>query len=264
MDTNSTIPTFEKTSDQLLAEELFDDVWEIEDPKKQLKIANKALSIDPLCSDALTLLGNLSSDIDSKVAYYQKALDAFEKRYGKTYIEKNKGVFWFMRETRPYIRALQAYAMVCWEMHNPQKAIELLTRILELNPNDNLDVRYHLIVWLFTQKDLHSIERILKKYPEPSVEMLYSALLLSILENPEKTRLLEKEYVKAFEANPFVVPYLLGKARLPERVPRPLRRGSQEEAAAYCILASPAWVAFKEVLEVLEILSMNYSTSFPV
>jgi tetratricopeptide (TPR) repeat protein len=154
--------------------------------------------------------------------------------------------------------------MVCWEMHNPTKAIELLTRILELNPNDNLDVRYRLIVWLFTQKDLNSIERILKKYPEPSVDMLYSSLLLSILKNPKKTRLLEKEYKKAVDANPFVIPYLLGKARLPEHVPRPLRRESQEEAAAYCILASPAWVVFKEVLEVLEILSMNYSTSFPV
>jgi tetratricopeptide (TPR) repeat protein len=264
METNYTTPTFEKSSDQLLAEELFDDALEIEDPKKQLKIANKALSVDPLCSDALTLLGNLTPNNTSKVGYYQKALAAFEERYGKTYIEKNKGVFWFKRETRPYIRALHAYALVCWEMDNPKKGIELLTRILELNPNDNLNVRYILIVWLFTQKNLHSVEKLLNKYPEPSVEMLYSSLLLTILENPRKTHLLEKEYKKAFDLNPYVISYLLGKARLPEQVPKPLQRGSQEEAAAYCILASPAWVVFKEVLEVLEILSMNYPISLPV
>ncbi|AEV28230.1 ST7 protein [Sphaerochaeta pleomorpha str. Grapes] len=263
METYFTIPTFEKSPNQLLAEEILDAAWEYEDPMKKLRSARKALNIDPLCCDAYTLLGDLSELTESKIEYYEKALSSFEQRYGQDYIKKNTGVFWFNRETRPYIRALHAYGLVCWDIGKKNEAIELYKKILELNPNDNLDVRYRLLNWLLSLRDTESAAIILKKYPEETVFMLFSTLLYSILEDPERVRHLEKEYKQAVESNPFVVPYLLGKTRLPEQVQEPVQRGSQEEAAAYCLLANQAWTASKEVLEILEIISINYSTSFP-
>jgi tetratricopeptide (TPR) repeat protein len=264
METYFTSPNFEKSPNQLLAEEILDDAWEYDDPKKQLRAAKKALTIDSLCSDAYTLLGNLSPQTESKIEYYQKALASFEQRYGQDYMKKNTGVFWFNRETRPYIRALQDYGLVCWDIGKKQEAIDLYTRIIELNPNDNLDVRYRLVNWLLGTRNTRAAAVVLKKYPEETVTMRFSTLLYSILENPEKVRHLEKEYKQAVDSNPFVVPYLLGKSRLPEQILEPQQRGSQEEAVAYCLLSNQAWTASKEVLEILEILSTNYSASFPV
>ena len=263
METYYTVPTFEKSPNQMLAEEILDAAWDYEDPKKQIKTAKKALAIDPLCSDAYTLLGDSAEGPESKMEYYQKAIASFEERYGQDYIKKNTGVFWFNRETRPYIRALRGYGLVCWEVGKKKEAIGFLEKILYLNPNDNLDVRYRLINWLLSIRDTESAAIILKRYPEETVFMLFSALLFSIIENPESVRHLEKEYKLAVESNPFVVPYLLGKSRLPERIQEPVQRGSQEEAAAYCLLALHAWTASKEILEILEIISMNYSMSFP-
>ena len=48
METYYTVPTFEKSPNQMLAEEILDAAWDLEDPKKPIKTAKKAWAITPL------------------------------------------------------------------------------------------------------------------------------------------------------------------------------------------------------------------------
>jgi tetratricopeptide (TPR) repeat protein len=255
---------FNKSSEQQLAEDLLDGVWELEDKRKQARLAKKALAVDPSCCDAYTLLANNTSAIKERLELYRKALDVFERRYGIDYIRENTGMCWINRQTRPYLYAIHWYALSAWESGDRDLAIALLTRMLELDPDDNMGVRDRLVAWLIVSDDTKAGRNLLKEFPDDSTATRYFGLLLRILEEPEHLRHLEKAYELAVAANPYVIPFLLGQAKLPREKPARTDEGTREEAIAYCILSCQAWATNKQALEILEILSTNYSESFPV
>ena len=58
----------------------------------------------------------------------------------------NRGDFWMVFETRPYMRLLQRYMMALMDCGIFIKAIEVGETMMGLNKNDNLGIRYTLMV----------------------------------------------------------------------------------------------------------------------
>ena len=116
------------------------------------------------------------------------------------------------------MRLSAGYGQLLWDNEQKDEAIQIYEELLQLNPNDNQGLRYTLINWLIDQNQLDRGTELLKQYREETAFMLFSDLLLSIKKQESDTKILKK-YIKAKNANPYVVKYLLHKSELPEYLP---------------------------------------------
>src|SRR5699024_11825512 len=74
-----------------------------------------------------------------------KAIHVGEKDLGKAFLLENKGHFWMIIETRPYMRAKAMYADFLYETGEEEEAFKQYEEMLRLNPNDNQGIRYILL-----------------------------------------------------------------------------------------------------------------------
>src|SRR5258706_536844 len=94
------------------AADLVDRAAECQKPAEARKLAREALKLDPGCIDAVVVLAQATRL--SQEGYIQKLSDAVqtgEGTMGREYLEQNRGHFWLLTETRPYMRALFELAM---------------------------------------------------------------------------------------------------------------------------------------------------------
>lgn len=91
------------------AQALMYQAWEESNPAKRLALAHQALATSPNCADAYVLLAEEEADSLARAAkYYRQGLEAGERALGAEYFTENKGNFWGLLETRPYMRARRA------------------------------------------------------------------------------------------------------------------------------------------------------------
>jgi tetratricopeptide (TPR) repeat protein len=241
------------SSDIDKASELVWDAGDTGDDDGRLSLIKEALKIDPDCTDAYNVLGYDEKDRGKRLEYFSKAVESFKNRYNQKFIDENTGAFWGILETRPYMRALLGYGKCLWDSGKTKEAIEIYNEMLTLNPSDNQGIRYKLVTWLFIIDDLNGVRKLLKKYKKDiSACMMFSALLLKILENKERS-LVQKYYDAAVKSNGYIVPYLLKKKRMPADIPDTYTFGSKEEAVIYIReeYGADAWAAHPEALKVL-------------
>lgn len=100
-----------------------------------------------------------------------------EEKFDDEFEKENAGSYWMMVETRPYMRALYAYAKYLIEVNKKEKAREYFERIMYLNENDNLGVRYDLIPLLIELGKFDRAEKLFDAFPEQTTEMMYHKVL---------------------------------------------------------------------------------------
>lgn len=171
------------TSDPMEKDQWYylDLAMEAEDVKVARKNAQRALTIDPYCTDAELLL------IDLMDITHEEVKKRFEKLIKKTeahleeegyFEEANIGEFYLIYETRPYMRALSAYMDVLMGLGKYKAAISVGVKMIKLNQNDNLGVRYDLMALHAFFEDVPSAEGLLAAYEEESTSMLLPLILL--------------------------------------------------------------------------------------
>jgi hypothetical protein len=71
-----------------------------------------------------------------------------------------------------------------------------------------------------------------------------------LIENKDKKKI-RKAFAKATEYNPYFLPFLLGRQKLPETMPDHFSLRSADEAAVYFVdeYGKDAWAAYPEALE---------------
>ncbi|MDR0912982.1 MAG: DUF6398 domain-containing protein [Methanobrevibacter sp.] len=188
---------------------------------------------------------------------YQRAIELFENTKGKEYFEENKGYFWLMQETRPYMTHILEQAMMLWDKGEKEKSIKQLEYLLDLNPGDNQGVRYILINRLIELNKLTEAEGLIELFDEEySAEWAYSELLLNIKQK-EDEEYIKHLYDEAIEVNKYVVDYLIGKKKLPKMAPQFYSPGDESEAEEYLRFAYKIWKEDKIAMDTLKKLSTN-------
>src|SRR5438876_1676107 len=134
-------------SPQQEAQELAYRAMEAPTHKRALTLAQQARARDPDCVDALVTLAAASArSVEDLIAGLEKAVEVGERSLGAKCFEENKGHFWGMLETRPYMRARQQLADLLLDAGRVSEAIGHFEALLALNPNDNQGVRDILLL----------------------------------------------------------------------------------------------------------------------
>ena len=88
------------------AQDVMYQAWDQAEPRKRIALANKALTISPLCADAYVLLAEeKAKSAKEALEYYRKGVDAGSRALGTKAFNEYAGHFWGFLETRPYMRA---------------------------------------------------------------------------------------------------------------------------------------------------------------
>jgi tetratricopeptide (TPR) repeat protein len=224
------------------AQDIMYDAWDTPSRSQRIKLAKRALSISEDCADAYLLLSeDAAKTPEEALKYCEKGVKAGERALGPEVFEEDVGHFWGILETRPYMRARAELAQYLWFMGERRQAIEHLTDMLRLNPNDNQGLRYVLINFLLEVGDNQAVEKLLGQYEDSySATWFYSRALL-LFRREGASRKATKRLKEATAYNRFVPPYLLGRKGLPRRMPDYISFGDETEAVDYVSSARIAW-----------------------
>jgi len=234
------------------AQELIYGAWEAPNKGERAKLARQALEISPDCADAYVILAeDTAQDIEEQLRIYQAGVEAGERAIGTESFAESVGHFWGILSTRPYMRARAGLAGCLWGIGKREEAIEHYQDMLRLNPSDNQGIRYVLAACLLEVGDIRVLEQLLSQYDEPTAAWLYTSALVAFLQRgvclESNQRLIE-----AIKCNPYVPSYLLGKKKLPKRLPNSIGFGDESEAIVYAAEFRVGWFKAKGAISWLE------------
>jgi tetratricopeptide (TPR) repeat protein len=196
--------------------------------RRKVQLARAALTIDPDCADAHTLLAEAAPLSETALEHYRLAATAAERKLGPAVFANDVGHFWGLVPTRPYMRARFGLAEMLNEFGQIAEAIEHFTDLLGLNPNDNQGARYALLPLLLESGRDQEAARLLKQYDqEDSANWHYARALLAFrLSGPSPAA--DRELRRALQANPHVPELIASGEMYP--LPPTYSPGSFQEA----------------------------------
>jgi tetratricopeptide (TPR) repeat protein len=228
------------------AQQIAFDAMEAKSETEARKLAKRALRLDTDCVDALVVMTELDAHIQrERIEGLQKAVVAGERSLGEKFIHENKGHFWLLIETRPYMRAMAQLAEALSGEGISLDAIKIYEKMLELNPNDNQGVRDPLLGLYIAIGDLKGAGRLLKKYKKEATAYFEWARVLERFLAGDRDGA-SKVLKVARKANRHVEFYLTQKRPLPKELPETYSPGSEEEAVLVLSYLSGALVAQQE------------------
>jgi tetratricopeptide (TPR) repeat protein len=216
--------------------------WEEVSPRKRIALARKALSISPLCADALNILAEAAGSAAEARDLYASAVDAATLALGPEAFQEYAGHFWGFLETRPYMRARAGLAGALQQLGEEDAAIGLYRDMLKLNPNDNQGIRYVLAACLLQLEDEFALKALLGQYPdEASIVWLYTKALMAFREGHADSAQAIALVNSAWAENEHV-PAILASTK-PPVVPcdRYVMVGGPDEATLYVADFGSAW-----------------------
>jgi len=222
------------------------DAMDAETEAAARKLAKRALRLDPDCVDALLVMTGLDSRSPRQaIEGLQKAVAAGERSLGERFIAENKGRFWLMLDTRPYMRALGQLAEAQRSLGISLDAIRTYERMLELNPNDNQGVRDPLLGLYLGTGDLKGAGRLLKQYKDDgSANFEWARVTERFMAGDREGAAAALKAAR--RANPHVERLLTQKKPLPKELPEMYSPGSEAEAVLVLNFLSGAWAEQQE------------------
>jgi len=224
---------------------------------ESLSLCRKALRIDPHCIEARVMLAGINAHSLKDLAKKLRTIvREGEGHFGETFMEENRGHFWVMVETRPYMRARQNLVEVLYDAGAISEAIAECEDMLELNPNDNQGMRDMLRGFYLEVGDLEGIRRLKERYNE---DILASAAWPLVLERWLAGALAEAECLarEAHERNPHVARYFAGTRGVPSDMPDGYALGSPEEAKICAGFLIKAWKRHPQAMKWLRELNLT-------
>ncbi len=216
------------------------------DEQKAASLCRKALEVYPKCTDALTMLAEIEVDtVRDYVERMREAVDAGRHELGPKCFREDKGHFWGLLETRPFMRAMAQLAFALLDWGTPEhvdEAIEIFEEMIELNPNDNQGVRDWLASCYLGRKRYDDAAALFERYPEDWLAAPAWARVLHAYVTDGEGRATEL-LTEARERNAHVEDYLTGRKRRPRQRAGMYSPGDKAEAS-YC--ADMLWEAWKK------------------
>ncbi len=227
------------------AQDLMYEAWDSKG-KRRVQLAQEALRICPDCADAYVLLAeDTATSAEEAKDLYAMGVEAGERALGPEFFKEEAGNFWYLVETRPYMRARAGLAGVLGYLGETEAALGHCMELLRLNPNDNQALRYLAAQYLFVLKRYKELKKLLKEYDEKSTFWCYSQALLEYLTGGD-TRKARKALIEAVEMNPFVAAFMLGMREPPSELPDYCSPGDVSEAVLYMDQFAELWQSSPE------------------
>ncbi len=243
------------------AQELAWQAMEAETAEQARSLAERALAKDPDCVDAIVVLTELEANSPKDViAGLERAVAAGERSLGARFFAENKGHFWGLLETRPYMRARVQLAELLRSLGHGRKAIGHYEALLELNPNDNQGVRDLLLGCYLAHSELAAATKLLKRYERDSMATFaWGRVLERFLAGDRKGA--ERALKMARKRNRFVELYFSGLKKLPDELSETYSLGSEEEAILCFDHLAAAWLKHQPAM--FWLLSHVYGPASP-
>lgn len=215
---------------------------------KRQNLIKEALLIHPNSPDAYLLLADDAFDDNQFERLVLQAIQAGEKDLGKAFLLKNRGLFWEIEETRPYMRAKEIYANYLFEIGETEQALTHAEDLLLLNPRDNQEIRYLLLPIYLELGKIKKAQSLLDAYEEQSTNFLFNKIIVAFLS--DGITLMVRRYIKeANQHNPYVKDYLKGIREIPDSELLDLEYGEEFEAIEYADLCIDLWHMYPELLK---------------
>ncbi|MGE6664434.1 SEC-C metal-binding domain-containing protein [Paenibacillus xylanexedens] len=232
------------------AQALLSKAREASSSKRRVHLAETALEMYPDSSDAYLILAEESDNENDARSYLKEGIAAGKRELGELFFEENKGDFWGLHETRPYIRICKSYAESCWFGGDTKEAAQILEHMLELNTEDNTGARYLLAAVYLYSNQLDQAEQLLEEYGrgDAATAFAYDKIILEYKKNGITSQL-KMLYRVARGVNKHVPDYLLGLKRLPHNLPDFVGMGDSDEAIEYVIMHSRLWASAPDLLK---------------
>lgn len=227
---------------QRQAQELVYDAWEAADANEVFELLQEAIELDPTNVDAwLGVMDFEYLDENERIEMLRKLVAMGAKNLGEKVFKKDKGYFWGLLETRPYMRVRSQLALRLMEAGQYEESIAEHEAMLKLNPNDNQGVRYGLMALYLAVKRLDGARRLFRQYDEQKFSTVWAwgyVLERFLSEDPDGAA---KALQAARKQNPHAQAYFLEHRKLPKTMPGSYSPGSQEEAIIAWDILRIAW-----------------------
>ena len=224
------------------AQDLMYQAWGSRTRRDRLSFARQALEISPNCADAYVLLAqDAAKSLDDAIDYYRQGMEAGARRIGEQAFVDDVGHFWGLLETRPYMRARAGLAECLWKAGQKEDAIAHYLDMLRLNPGDNQGLRYILLTALIENGRDKEAADLHKQYEDDGMAAWrYGAALLHFRREGDSATA-RRALDDALNGNPHVPTFLLGKTKVPARLPDYTGFGDESEAAVYTAENMAGW-----------------------
>jgi tetratricopeptide (TPR) repeat protein len=242
--TGKTIPEFDKEalSKEEQAQDLVYQASDVDDVLEADRLIFQAFLLDPDCVEAYEYLAGVAGSPMLSLMLFRNGFTAARKKLGEKYFKENKGHFWGLHETRPFMRCMQGYADALYLLGQAEAALDVYFEMLELNPNDNQGVRDQASLHCLELNRLDDFEKLATKYPGGITAFyLFNKVFYSFLKegDSETSRALLAE---ARVRNKHVPMLLMSRKELPP-LSDTYSLGEKSEAVYYATFARPIWQA---------------------
>jgi tetratricopeptide (TPR) repeat protein len=136
-------------------------------------------------------------------------VEAGEHSLGEQKFIEDRGHFWGILETRPYMRARRELAMALLGGGQFREAAAEFAGMLELNPNDNQGVRDYLLGVYLALDDLDGAASLFRQYDDDSAAFAWGRVFLLMLSGRRTEA--KKALEQAFHNNPWTAQFFFGE-----------------------------------------------------
>ncbi|MFZ2656071.1 MAG: tetratricopeptide repeat protein [Victivallales bacterium] len=222
-------------------------------PEKAAGLLTRACQIDPMNIDIhLHMMEFFRLEPEEAVEILLKLIQIGAKRLGSDRFKNDKGHFWPILETRPYMKARAALVGQFLKLGRIEEAIKEQEEMLELNPNDNQGIRYDMLACCMAAGKLDKARKLFEDFKETAFNVSFSwfhVLERYIAGDMEGAK---QALGKARKQNRFMEPYLLGSVKPIENKADMYTPGSADEAGIHADMIVMAWSKYPEAVEWLK------------
>lgn len=224
------------------AQELVYDAWDANDAEEAFGLFEQALELDRTNVDAwLGLMSGTPLDQEERISILEKLVVMGAENLGKKAFKTDKGHFWGILETRPYMRARSQLAQALVEANRLDEAVLEHEGMLELNPGDNQGIRYGLMALYLALNQLDKAGKLFEEYDEREYSPIFGWAYVLDRFLAGNTTGAEQALKQTCERNPHAKAFFLGQRKLPKYMPGSYSMGSNEEAMIAYDILKIAW-----------------------
>ena len=248
------LPLHELTEDEI-AQDLCEETRAFE-PSKRKMLLEEIAKDHPKSMWPWIELFSLTKNSAERLALCEEGLKSGVRFATVEYISENRGNYYLIPETRPYMQLLARKGQALVQLNRIQDAVDVYVHAMELNSADNQGMRFvllPLLLFLGTSLSMEQAANLIKRFKNDSSGLfLWSKLLFQLIINaPQRT--VVSTLNNAWKSNK-LIGAMLAQWPLKKVDAMGEKMGFEDvdDAVSYMQFGAPAWDTQKKALKALK------------